>query len=147
MEIFLVPRGQTERAMDEKPAKGSPLINTRPLSPSCYLFALPVVGPQLTGSYCASLALGSSALFKVENKASNSTGGFGGDYAQVGTREQNTDLEFLGHSEGARSEAYTIRDARLGHPGLLRTEVPLEGNGLNSVILQSLFLIKARKQG
>lgn len=143
MELFLVPHGQTERAMDEKPAKGSPLINTRSLSPSCYLFAL----PQLTGSYCASLALGSSAPFKVENKASNSMGGFGGDYAQVGTREQNTDLEFLGHSEGARSEAYTIQDARLRHPGLLRTEVPLEGNGLNSVILQSLFLIKARKQG
>ena len=91
MEIFLVPYGQTEQAMNEKPAKGSPLINICPLSPFCYLFALPVVGPQLTGSYCASLTLGSSAPFKVENKASNSTGGFGGDYAQVGTREQNTD--------------------------------------------------------
>lgn len=109
MELVLVPRGQTEQAMGENPAKGSPLSSTRPLSPFCYLFALPVVGPQLTGSYCASLALASSAPFKVENKASKSAGGLGGGgLCSGGPKGAEHRLESLGHFKGARSEAYTI---------------------------------------
>lgn len=73
---------------------------------------------------CASLALASSAPFKVEDKASHSAGGFGGGYAQVGTREQNTDQSPWVTLKGRGAKPTQSRDARLRHPGLLRTEVP-----------------------